>query len=248
MNKKIIINLKIFYLIILFIVSFFLLFIHNYNENENEIFTINNKKSYLKFKIIRKFNDYINICLKNRLIIKDFEIINPPKISIVMPIYNAEKYLFYSLRSIQNQKLKDIEILLIDDCSTDESLKIIKNYMIEDRRIRLIKNKKNRKILYSKSIGALNSNGKYILELDQDDMFIRNDCFDILYLQAETNNLDLVQIRDYSKYSIYFNFITKINSNRNNLIYPQDTNYKTQPNLNINRIIYKIQTTINYIN
>ena len=79
MNKKIIINLKIFYLIILFIVSFFLLFIHNYNENENEIFIINNKKSYLKFKLIRKFNDYINICLKNRLIIKDFEIINPPK-------------------------------------------------------------------------------------------------------------------------------------------------------------------------
>ena len=144
-----------------------------------------------------------------------------------------EENIFYSLRSIQNQRFKDIEIILIDDCSNNNSIRLINKFMNEDLRIRLIKNKKNRKILYSKSIGALNSNGKYILQLDQDDMFIRNDCFNILYLQAETNNLDLVQIRDYSKNTFYFNYITKINSFGNHLIFPQKTNYKSQPNLNL---------------
>ena len=103
--------------------------------------------------------------------------------------------------------------------------------MKEDPRIRLIKNKKNRKILYSKSIGALNSNGKYIIELDQDDMFIRNDCFNILIEEAEKNNLDLVHIRDYSKSNFYFSRKTKVNRIDYHLIYPQETNYKTQPNL-----------------
>ena len=58
---------------------------------------------------------------------------------------------------------------------------------------RLIKNFENRKILYSKSLAALNSNGKYILQLDQDDIFIRDDIFNLLYIEAENNNLDLVQ-------------------------------------------------------
>ena len=72
-----------------------------------------------------------------------------------MPIYNGGKYLYYSLRSIQNQNMKDIEIILIDDCSTDDSASIIEKYMREDPRIKFIQNKKNRKVLYSKSIAAL---------------------------------------------------------------------------------------------
>ena len=59
----------------------------------------------------------------------------------------------------------------------------------------------------------------------------------ILYLQAETNNLDLVQIRDYSKNTFYFNYITKINSFGNHLIFPQNTNYKNQPNLKLKMYI-----------
>lgn len=226
---------KIFVLLILFIILNVLLSM--YINEENEIIIAHNQKSYLKLNFIRKCNYYINICLKNKLIQKNIELIKEPKISIIMPIYNGGKYLFYSLRSIQNQNFKNIEILLIDDCSTDDSLNIIKQYMKEDIRIKLIKNKKNRKILYSKSIGALNSKSKYILELDQDDMFIRNDCFDILYLQAETNNLDLVQIRDYSKNTFDFSYITKINSIENHLIFPQITNYKNQPNLKLKMFI-----------
>ena len=64
--------------------------------------------------------------------------------------------------------------------------------MEEDKRIKLIENKNRRKILFSKSIGALNSKGKYIIELDQDDMFFRDDAFDIIYSESEINNLDFL--------------------------------------------------------
>ena len=100
-----------------------------------------------------------------------------------------EKNTFIILYSIQNQKIKDIEIIIIEDCSTDNSLAIIEKYMKEDERIRLIKNIENRKILYSKSFAALNSKGKYIIQLDQDDIFIRDDVFDILYYEAENEDL-----------------------------------------------------------
>ena len=101
------------------------------------------------------------------------------------------------MRTIQNQNMKEIEIILIDDFSPDNSLIRIKELMNEDPRIRLIRNNQTMQILYSKSIGALNSNGEYILELDQDDMFIREDLFDILYKEAKEKNLDLVQFRDF---------------------------------------------------
>ena len=106
-------------------------------------------------------------------------------VSVVMATYNGGKYLNYSLKSVQNQKMKDIEIVIIDDNSSDDSLKIIHEYMKFDKRIKLIENRENRKILYSKSMGVLNSKGKYIIELDQDDMFINGDAFEIIYNQSE---------------------------------------------------------------
>ena len=117
---------------------------------------------------------------------------NKPKISVIIPIYNGGKYLIYSLKSVLSQNMKNIEIIIIDDNSTDDSVKIIRNYMRKDERIKLIENKANRKILFSKSIGTLNSKGKYIIELDQDDMFIRNDIFDIIYKESEKNDLDIL--------------------------------------------------------
>ena len=100
--------------------------------------------------------------------------------------------------------MKEIEIILIDDCLIDNSLILIEQLMKCDQRLRLIKNFENRKILYSKSLAALNSNGKYILQLDQDDIFIRDDIFNLLYVEAENNNLDLVQFRDIYKNKFYF--------------------------------------------
>ena len=195
-------------------------------ESHNEFI---NKKvlSFLNDNIINSFNNYIKICLKGILIDKNkYPLLKYPKLSIIIPLYKGSQYLHYSLRSIQNQKMKEIEIILIDDCSPDNSLTIIKKYMKEDERIRLIKNEINRKILYSKSMAALNCNGKYILQLDQDDLFIRDDVFDILYNEAERNNLDLTQIRDIFINKIYLNKKTKINFIKRHFIFLRKSNYK----------------------
>jgi len=234
---KIIENVKNYKFIYIFLILFIIIITFNnsnsvYNDKENEIYKKHGKYEYLKVYMINKFNSFIKKChnINNKDIVK-YPLLKNPKISVIMPIYNGGKYLYYSLSSIQNQKMKEIEIILIDDNSLDDSIKIIKNMMKNEPRIRLIKNNKNKKILYSKSIAALNSNGEYIIELDQDDMFIRDDIFDILYNEARNYKLDLVQIRDFVKKSFFFNKYTKVNLFGLHFIHPQNTHYETQPNL-----------------
>jgi hypothetical protein len=103
--------------------------------------------------------------------------------------------------------------------------------MIEDPRIRLIKNYRNRKILYSKSIAALNSNGEFILELDQDDMFVRGDLFDIIYNESKKYGLELVQFRDFVKEEFYFKKRTRINFGKSHWIFPKKTFYMEENQL-----------------
>ena len=103
--------------------------------------------------------------------------------------------------------------------------------MKEDERIRLIKNIENRKILYSKSFSVLNSKGKYIILLDQDDIFIRDDVFDMLYNEAENEDLDLVHIRDICKHNLLFKNLTRVNFPERHLIFQKRTHYKKQPDL-----------------
>jgi len=213
-----------------------------YKKILNETPNINNEifkkkefgitKTFLTQKIINKFNKYIEYCINNKLIDnKKYPLVLNPKISIIMPLYKGGKYLYYSLRSIQNQKMKDIEIILIDDNSPDDTLLLVNKYMKEDPRIRLIKNEINRKVLYSKSIAALNAKGKYIMQLDQDDMFIRDDVFDILYNEAENNDLDLTQIRDINKNNFHFNKKSIVNCVGKHYIYPKNNQLKEQPEL-----------------
>ena len=147
---------------------------------------------------------FIEKCYNDILINKSLYLTSQlPKISVIIPIYNAEQYIHYSLRSVQNQKMKEIEIIIIDDNSNDDSIKIVQKYMEEDKRIKLIENKNNRQILFSKSIGALNSKGKYIIELDQDDMFIRDDAFDIIYNESEKNDLDYLSFKYISAKNVF---------------------------------------------
>ena len=160
----------------------------------------------------------INFICKSDLISQN------PKISVIIPIYNGGKYLNYSLKSVQNQTMKDIEIIIIDDNSKDDSLDIIKNYMKTDKRIRLINNKENRKILFSKSLAALNSKGKYIIEIDQDDMIINNDAFNFIYNESEKYTLDLLHFKHIS--GIKIKNATNIFNNISN-----DNTVETQPEL-----------------
>lgn len=69
-----------------------------------------------------------------------------PKVSIVVPIYNVEKYLGACLDSLTNQTLKDIEIICVDDCGTDNSVDIVKQYMQKDNWIHLIHHEQNQRL------------------------------------------------------------------------------------------------------
>jgi len=116
-----------------------------------------------------------------------------PLISVVIPLYNVEKFINATLKSVQNQRMKDIEIILVDDCCTDNSTKYIEEAQKKDPRILLMKNKKNMGILYSRGIGVLKARGKYIFPLDDDDMIIIDDLFDYIYEEIDKGKYDIVE-------------------------------------------------------
>lgn len=94
-----------------------------------------------------------------------------PKISVLMPVYNGEKFLKKSIQSVLKQNFNDFEFLILDDGSTDESLLIIKKYARIDKRIRVIKNKKNLGIQRTLNKGIRLSEGEYIARIDSDDLW-----------------------------------------------------------------------------
>lgn len=116
-----------------------------------------------------------------------------PKISIVIPVFNQEKYLSNVLKSIMHQSFKDIEIIFVDDCSTDKSYKMLKDYQKLDKRIRIIKNRKNRGILYNRMYGALRANGDYVTFIDADDMYCNPEILKMAYENCVKHDLDLLQ-------------------------------------------------------
>lgn len=90
------------------------------------------------------------------------------KISVIVPIYNAEEYLRQCVDSIRNQSLKDIEIILVDDGSTDKSGKICDEYGILDERIRVV-HQKNQGLVGARKSGLLCAKGSYVIFVDADD-------------------------------------------------------------------------------
>ena len=98
---------------------------------------------------------------------------NNPKITIVISVYNGEAFIKSAILSIQNQNFKDIEIIIVDDCSSDNSIYLIKELMKKDTRIVLYQNEINKGKLYSKTFGILKAKGKYVMILEQDDLYVR---------------------------------------------------------------------------
>lgn len=93
-----------------------------------------------------------------------------PLVSVIIPCYNAEKYVEQAVRSIMEQSYKNLEILITDDCSTDNTLTILQKLANEDSRIKIFQNETNQRIV--KTLNALikNSHGKYIARMDADDI------------------------------------------------------------------------------
>jgi len=117
------------------------------------------------------------------------KIIKKPQISVVMPVYNAEKYLDKAIQSILNQTYKDFEFIIINDGSKDTSLEIITSYQKKDNRI-IIVNKKNAGIVAALNDGIKISKGNFIARMDADDVSLLNR-FEIQMKYIQDNNLDL---------------------------------------------------------
>lgn len=94
---------------------------------------------------------------------------NNPLVSVIIPVYNVEKYLKECLDSVVNQSLKNIEIIIVNDCSPDNSEKIILDYMSKDARIVYIKHEANKKLGGARNTGLRAAKGDWVYFLDSDD-------------------------------------------------------------------------------
>lgn len=113
-----------------------------------------------------------------------------PKVSIIVPVYNAERYLERCISSLRNQSLEDIEIILVDDCSTDSSLEMCNKMAENDSRIKVI-HKVNEGAGYARNAALEITSGEYIGFADSDD-FVEPDMFKTLYEKAVEYSSDLV--------------------------------------------------------
>lgn len=101
--------------------------------------------------------------------------------------------LYYKIfNSIQKQTLNNIEIIAVNDHSTDNTLKILKKLEKKDKRIKIVNNDRNHGLFYSRAMGILNSSGEFVINLDPDDMFSDKNNLKILYSECKTFKLDII--------------------------------------------------------
>ena len=111
-----------------------------------------------------------------------------PKVSVIIPVYNVEKYLGECLDSVLRQTLEDIEIICVDDGSTDGSAKMLAEYAAKDPRIRII-TQANAGLSAARNVGMDAATGKYIYFLDSDD-YIKDDAMEKCFSICERDGLD----------------------------------------------------------
>ena len=108
-----------------------------------------------------------------------------PKVSVIIPVYNAEKYLRQCLDSVVNQTLREIEIICVDDGSTDGSLAILQEYAANDARIKVL-TQKNQYAGVARNNGMAAAQGKYFAFLDADDYYDLNALM-VMFQRMEEN-------------------------------------------------------------
>jgi glycosyltransferase involved in cell wall biosynthesis len=126
-----------------------------------------------------------------------------PKISIIIPVYNSEEFLEECLNSSIHQTLQEIEIVIINDASTDKSLQIIKDFQVKDSRIKLIDFKKNKGNGHGRNEGIKKAKGEYILFLDSDD-WLENNVAELTYKKAVKENYELI-VFGYTQHISFLN-------------------------------------------
>lgn len=118
-----------------------------------------------------------------------------PKFSIIVPAYNVEKYLSYCMESIIKQSLQDIEIICVNDGSTDNTLAILEQYARLDKRIKII-DQLNSGSSIARNIGLENASGEYIMFVDSDDLLVSNAC-ERVYMETLQAQADIVVFGAY---------------------------------------------------
>ena len=113
------------------------------------------------------------------------------KVSVVIPIYNVEKYIKRCVESIQNQSIRDIEIILVDDCTPDASIEIIKGLALQDNRIKILHHIDNKGPMCARETGYMVANGEYITFCDGDDSLPENS-LELLYGAAIVSHADII--------------------------------------------------------
>ena len=171
---------------------------------EKEIKIKENNTFYLDYLYFK----HINIAKEKSevKILKKSQFSFKPKVSVIIPIYNVQNYLALCLDSIVNQILKEIEIICVNDGSTDDSLFILLNYSKIDNRI-IIVEQRNRGLSEARNIGVKYSNGEFIYFIDSDDLLEHNALFE-LYEYGTKYNLDVI-------YFQFFKFRSKVNLHKN---------------------------------
>lgn len=112
------------------------------------------------------------------------------KVSIIVPVYNVEKYLVRCINSLTNQSLKEIEIIIVDDGSTDGSSQLCDSFIAQDTRIKVI-HKQNEGLGFARNSGIEAANGEYIAYCDSDD-YVKLDAYEHLYNAAKRFDADVV--------------------------------------------------------
>lgn len=173
-----------------------------------------------------------------------------PKISIIIPVYNVEKYLRECLDSCVNQTLEDIEIICVDDASPDNSIKILEEYSQKDSRIKILRHEKNKNLGAARNTGLENATGEYVWFVDSDDYIDTKAC-QILYNAIKEFDVDILcfsamKFVDTEKkrqfiYDKYYHQGVQINK-----IYHPKTNWKeiVFSNLNVTAWAYLTKKTI----
>ena len=147
------------------------------------------KNLSIKIKIFIVLN-ILNILVFNNFL-KNVSLIMP-KVSVFLPIYNKEVYITRSIMSVQKQTLNDIEIIAVNDFSTDKTLKTLKNLSKKDKRIKVINNDRNHGLLYSRAMGIINCSGQFVMNLDPDDQISNENNLKILYYKSIEFSSDVI--------------------------------------------------------
>ncbi len=162
-----------------------------------------------------------------------------PKISIIVPVYNVSKYLNKCLDSIVNQSLKEIEIIIVNDCSPDPiDDKICREYEELYGQITYLKHKKNEGLGKARNTGMSYARGEFLGFIDSDD-YIHCDMYKIMYEKAIENDCDFVQCNTVlvdSKYNSYQDSSCNLNNNTERLITNLDEKIKLYFSFKKNRL------------